>query len=247
MKTQRSIHPVLVGDSILDNAAYTDGGPDVRTQLQALSGGPVTLLAVDGSIVSDVADQLEAIPPGATHVVLSVGGNDAVGFSHVLEAECATVGQALDALMDQIEPFEASYRDCLEHVVALGLPTVVCTIYNGAFPEPAGRWVRAALRMVNDSIFQAAFDHGVPVIDLRRVCTEPEDYYDPIEPNAVGGAKIASAIHEVLYERVRTRSSWICPSESGHHTERPEGSRGGIMSILQPQYRGPGHRGAGAS
>jgi hypothetical protein len=28
-------HLILLGDSILDNAAYTEGGPDVVTQLRA--------------------------------------------------------------------------------------------------------------------------------------------------------------------------------------------------------------------
>ena len=37
---------------------------------------------------------------------------------------------------------------------------------------------------------------GVPVIDLRLVCTEAGDYspMSPIEPSVVGGAKIAGAI-----------------------------------------------------
>jgi hypothetical protein len=41
---------------------------------------------------------------------------------------------------------------------------------------------------------QCAFDAGCPVVDLRRVCTDSMDYFNPIEPGAAAGKKIASAI-----------------------------------------------------
>ena len=34
----------------------------------------------------------------------------------------------------------------------------------------------------------------LPVIDLRLICTEPEDYANEIEPGIPGGRKIAAAI-----------------------------------------------------
>ena len=53
-------HVVLVGDSIFDNAAYTDGGPDVVSQVRGLlpPGWDATLLAVDGAIADDVPRQI---------------------------------------------------------------------------------------------------------------------------------------------------------------------------------------------
>jgi hypothetical protein len=51
-----------------------------------------------------------------------------------------------------------------------------------------------ALMMFNDVILRTAFERGVPVIDLRLVCTEPSDYANPIEPSGQGGRKIADAI-----------------------------------------------------
>lgn len=73
-------HVVLVGDSIFDNAAYTEGGPDVVSQVRALlpPGWEATLLAVDGAITDDVAGQLGRLPEQATRLVLSVGGNNAL-------------------------------------------------------------------------------------------------------------------------------------------------------------------------
>jgi len=50
----------------------------------------------------------------------------------------------------------------------------------------------------NDCIIRAAFVHGLPLLDLRFVCTEAEDYANPIEPSAQGGEKIAAAIVRLL-------------------------------------------------
>ena len=53
-------HLVLLGDSIFDNAAYLHGGPDVIKQLRSILPGDwqATLLAVDGSVTTNVIDQI---------------------------------------------------------------------------------------------------------------------------------------------------------------------------------------------
>ena len=50
---------VLVGDSVFDNAAYVNG-PDVRAQVETKmpDDWAVSLLAVDGSYILDVPNQL---------------------------------------------------------------------------------------------------------------------------------------------------------------------------------------------
>jgi hypothetical protein len=55
-----------------------------------------------------------------------------------------------------------------------------------------------ALAVFNDCIIRAALVHGLPLLDLRFVCTEEGDYADPIEPSARGGEKISRAIVEML-------------------------------------------------
>jgi hypothetical protein len=50
----------------------------------------------------------------------------------------------------------------------------------------------------NDRIILAAFTHGIPLLDLRLICTEEGGYADPIEPSAQGGEKTALAIVEML-------------------------------------------------
>jgi hypothetical protein len=74
-------HVVLLGDSIFDNAAYVRGGPDVVRQLREMlpAGWSATLLAVDGAVTRSVPAQIARLPADATHLVLSVGGNDALG------------------------------------------------------------------------------------------------------------------------------------------------------------------------
>jgi hypothetical protein len=38
------------------------------------------------------------------------------------------------------------------------------------------------------------------VIELRAVCSRPEDYANPIEPSSAGGEKIARAIARLVAE-----------------------------------------------
>jgi hypothetical protein len=57
-------HVVLLGDSVFDNAAYVGGGPDVVTQLRQRlpPGWRASLLAVDGSVIASIAQQLARLP-----------------------------------------------------------------------------------------------------------------------------------------------------------------------------------------
>ena len=67
-------HIILLGDSILDNVAYTSGGPDVISQVRQLlpRGAQATLLAVDGATTEHVPAQLGRIPRDASDLILSV-------------------------------------------------------------------------------------------------------------------------------------------------------------------------------
>ena len=132
-------HVVLLGDSIFDNSAYVAGGPDVVRKLQARlpAGSRASLAARDGARISDVAAQVDRIAPDATHLVVSVGGNDALEQLGVLQDRTNSIAAALDRLATIREGFEADYRSMLERVLARGLPTAICTIYYPRFPEPA--------------------------------------------------------------------------------------------------------------
>jgi hypothetical protein len=93
-------HVVLLGDSVFDNAAYVGRDPDVRRQLKDVlpKGSQVTLAARDGAVITDVASQLHGLPRDATHLIISVGGNDALLASGVLEERATSVSHALEKL-----------------------------------------------------------------------------------------------------------------------------------------------------
>ncbi|MDN4609438.1 SGNH/GDSL hydrolase family protein [Arthrobacter burdickii] len=204
-------HVVLLGDSIFDNGRYVDGGPDVVEQVRdALpQDWKVTLLAVDGDVTSGVARQLRALPPDATHLVVSVGGNDALGYQHLLQRPVRGVADALLAFSAAQQDFARDYDTMTDAVTAVGLPTAVCTIYDTPSSEPGYAVIRTALAFFNDCITRAAFSRGVSVVDLRLVCDDDGDYANPIEPSVQGGRKIAAAISAFLLPEPAARLSAV--------------------------------------
>ena len=193
---------MLLGDSIFDNVAYLAAGePDVIRQVrQRLSyESKATLAAFDGSKLRDVRKQLRSLPADATHLILSVGGNDALGSSDFLTASARSTAETLLGLADISEEFERGYLAILTEVLAQGLPTAICTVYYPRFPEAVlQRMAVTALTVFNDCIIRAAFAHGLPLLDLRLICTEEGDYANSIEPSARGGEKIARTIVEAV-------------------------------------------------
>lgn len=193
-------HLVLLGDSIFDNGSYVPRGrPDVAEQLRrALPRDcQVTLLARDGAIAGDVASQAQHIPSDATHLFISVGGNDALMNARMINERGGAIHEAFTQLADVQEAFRSDYRNSLEAVLARHLPTGVCTIYDGV--PGLGREELTALSIWNDVILREAFRAAIPVLDLRLICSDPRDYssLSPIEPSESGGAKIAAAIARV--------------------------------------------------
>jgi hypothetical protein len=192
-------HIALIGDSVFDNQTYTKGEPDVAAHLRALLPvWEVTLLAVDGSTTVDFGRQLDGISGKITHVVVSLGGNDALMNADLLDLPVRSTAEALDLFRERLEAFEVSYGHAVEAVLALGRRTTVCTIYNGNLAPEEARRARIALMMFNDVVLRTALRLGVDVIDLRLVCTEPSDFANPIEPSGTGGRKIAEAIARAL-------------------------------------------------
>jgi hypothetical protein len=90
------------------------------------------------------------------------------------------------------------YRTAVSSLSRLGLPLGVCTVYD-AVPglEPP---LKAGLSLFNDVIVRLAAEHRLPVLDLRLVCDQPQDYssLSPIEPSGRGSAKIARGLIDLL-------------------------------------------------
>jgi len=199
-KRRAAPHVALLGDSVFDNAAYTGREPDVVNHLGGLlpEGWRASLLAVDGSRTGDLAPQLAEVPADATHLVLSIGGNDVLGHIDLLDTPVDSTAEALTLFGRRAAAFESAYRAAVEATLALGRPTAVCTIYNGNFDPSEAGLARVALTIFNDAVLRIAFEHRLAVIDLRLVCSEPADYANPIEPSGQGGRKIALAIARAL-------------------------------------------------
>jgi hypothetical protein len=195
-------HLVLLGDSIFDNGSYVKPGePDVirQVKMKLPAGWTATLGAVDGAFAGDVAAEMAAMPSDATHLAISAGGNDALDQTHILLEGTTSIASALDRLADVSDQFQTTYHRMVQDVLKRGLPTMLCTIYEGNSPEPFHQRIQAtALKVFNDIILREAIIAGLPVLDLRLVCSQPEDYANPIEPSAIGGDKIAAGIVRIV-------------------------------------------------
>jgi hypothetical protein len=145
--TTAAKHVALLGDSTFDNSSYVAGDPDVLHQLRKHLplDWQVSLLAVDGSVIADVDQQSRELPSDTTHLVVSIGGNDALQRSAFLVERVDSLAEALVHLSAVREIFEQGYRSMLHALLDHALPTVVCTIYEPRFPDPAyRRWPQLA-------------------------------------------------------------------------------------------------------
>ncbi len=198
---QPDMHVVFLGDSTLDNASYVAAGEDVHAHLTSLlpNRARATLLAIDGSTISGVERQLRDLPSDATHLVVSVGGNDALAHARILGEPAESMATALTRLASIREEFSQAYATMLGLVLGYGRPTAISTIYEAAFPDAELRRLgRTALSVLNDCITREASIRGLPVLDLRVIFDEDADYANAIEPSGRGGRKLARAIAEVV-------------------------------------------------
>lgn len=195
-------HVILLGDSIFDKGAYVlPGQPDVLKQVRAKlpKGWRATLCAVDGAVTHDVVQQLRTIPADASHLVVSVGGNDGLRNIGILREGARSVAEVMGRLADVREEFSRTYHAMLDAVLQRRLPVALCTIYDARFPDPQEqRLIVTGLSLINDVITREAFVRRLPLIDLRLICNEPDDYANSIEPSAKGGEKIAGVIAQAV-------------------------------------------------
>ena len=170
---------VLLGDSVFDNGAYVLGGPDVATQLRRLlpADWKVTLLALDAASIEDIPRQLTQIPADATHLVLSIGGNDALRHAELLEASIGV--DVLARLADAAAAFAPRYEEMLASVHRRRLPLLVCTIYEGNMGGSLQKRAMGAVAVFNDRIQRKPLghEHVVQFRDLRgcpRIAVQQE-------------------------------------------------------------------------
>lgn len=193
---------VLLGDSIFDNSAYVGAaGTPVAGHLRQLAGNnaEIILLAEDGSGIEDVYRQMKSIPPDTAGIFLSAGGNNITRHITYIQQPAELVSEVLLTFAGFVDEFRPVYEGLVDELMKLKIPLTLCTIYNCHFPTETGqRCVETALRLFNDVIIQTAYCYGIPYIEMRRVCTEPSDFVNEIEPSDTCGRKIAEAIYRRL-------------------------------------------------
>ena len=210
-------HIVLLGDSIFDNSSYVNLGElDVPNQLRSLVGHncKVTNLAVDGHLIRHVKNQLNNLPSDVTHLFVSVGGNDGLGHLSIFHTHVNTIGESLQQMYRIGDNFKKRYSEMVDLVLSYNLPTTFCSIYYPRFDARSldrvqdymsvlsnGReiqeMVMAAETIFNDIITYEIFKRKIPLIDLRVLCDDDQDFANPIEPSCIGGMKIAKTINRI--------------------------------------------------
>lgn len=113
--------------------------------------------------------------------------------------EANNAAEVLNEIADRRDAFEVQYKEMLRELLSKNIPTAVCTIYFPNFPEALfQRLAVTALAIFNDVIIRQATINNLPIIDLRLVCNETDDYANEIEPSDKGGKKIAEKILELI-------------------------------------------------
>ena len=212
-------HIVLLGDSIFDNSSYVNPGElDVPNQLKSLVGQDykVTNLAVDGHVTRHIKTQLNHLPSDTTHLFISVGGNDGLGHLSIFNEPIETVGGGLQKMYLIGEKYKKEYSSMIDKVLSHELPTTLCNIYYPRFysnsfdrvasyfrmgvnVEKLQQMAMAAETIFNDIIMFEVFNRKLPLIDLRVLCNDDEDFANPIEPSCIGGLKIARKIKDIAF------------------------------------------------
>jgi lysophospholipase L1-like esterase len=195
---------ILLGDSIIDNGEYVRSGePDVAQQLQTLlPHHTVVKRAVDGASSADVLASQIADVERAEHIILSAGGNDALEHIDLLEGAMDTRAKdVLVRLWSVREEFRRSYAALLDCLVLARRPVLVLTVYNPCFrghgfDAAYQRAAESAVSIINDVIQQEGRRRSFDILELRTLFDDRADYANPIEPSAIGGAKLAKCISD---------------------------------------------------
>jgi len=192
-------HIIIAGDSIFDNDGYVPNEPGVIAQLRTSipKDWSADKIAVDGDCINHVYSRVENFPDYITDLVLSIGGNDALGYSSILN-QAKSLKDIPSLVKAPAKEFRENYKALLGHLRTLNCNLHVCTIYTAVpFEDPLWRqFVPPALNLFNAIIKEEAQAIEVGVIEIDKICTEAEDYskISPIEPSAIGGQKIVDAI-----------------------------------------------------
>ncbi|GAB5353856.1 hypothetical protein AAMO2058_000069900 [Amorphochlora amoebiformis] len=143
-KKRKNTHIVMLGDSTLDNKRWVGTDPSVCEHIQwklksrgEHRGWKVSDLSVDGYMIKGLVDrQLPQVPRDATHLIISIGGNNALCVMEEVDA----LGHwkflppfLLYAIYRGIKKLKREYDHMLAAALTLNKPIIVCTLYHPGF------------------------------------------------------------------------------------------------------------------
>ena len=215
MNNNNNIHFVMLGDSVFDNGSYIPGEPAVEEQVSEqlkflYPDATLTFKARDGAVMSDVLDrQIQLIPEEATHIALSIGGNDLLDLRGNLGDMVGTRFQENLIFLSKLkQEFAEKFRRVINNIDSLGIPFTVCTIYYaGSIVETGEKRIDLGdqLGFAGTDVVVDAFDAAITqvsqkaenckeIIDLRILFDNTNCYANPIEPSCIGGEKITDQL-----------------------------------------------------
>lgn len=99
-----------------DSGAQVSSGVPVIQQVRARIPAEwrAALLARDVAVITGVLAQIQQLLAGASHLVFSVGGNDAIRCGHILRSPASASSVVLRELVSPIEPAETGGKKIAE-------------------------------------------------------------------------------------------------------------------------------------
>ena len=221
---------ILLGDSIIDNKSYVlNNELDVTEHLKKLFSYDPHIAIENHAVDGDTMYQLERdhldsnLLSGATHMVVSIGGNDLlcnISFLQTTTKLSKVMGK--DARIEKwgvrelnpsrnrvfeetyfeiIQPFTKQYETIVANLSNHRAKLLLCTVYEGDLVDSdefsdVNYSSKTMVSVFNDIVYRTANKYGADVLELREIFVSSEDYANPIEPSHIGGGKLAKAIQQ---------------------------------------------------
>lgn len=184
-------HAILYGDSIFDNGPYVEDSQTVVAVVRR--SRTATLRAMDGATMDSLIYQ-DVPPPDASHLFLSIGGNDGLVFLRDMVVGKWSLFQLPGACLDFLNNFEKKYEAVLDEFLSYGLSLYVCTIYYPYFDRNITQiFGVSGVVLLNRIIRRVAEKKGVKVIDLYDI-VNPTGLVKQFEPGPLASSQIGAEI-----------------------------------------------------
>ncbi|CAF1537794.1 unnamed protein product, partial [Rotaria sordida] len=114
--------------------------------------------------------------------------------------------------------FDVTNKEQQQTALRIKIPTTVCTIYNPKFYNPEQhRMCETGLSVLNNVFITGSIKRVIPVIDLKTIFNDSNDYANHIERDVQGGSTI---VENILYLVDHHRfDENICSTSTTYHPQ----------------------------